>query len=118
MKKEPILARQLEARFNAAKSCLARVARWCFKGRRHEAEAFEILGGGSRPPAQQEKAGLFFYSEGVRSKIGISGEEKSQFFLFVRKKNMGRARASRPVPGLVPLKYFPPLEAATAADLA
>ena len=44
LKKEPILARQLEARFNAAKSCLARVARWCFKGRRHEAEAFEIAG--------------------------------------------------------------------------
>ena len=30
---------------------------------------------------------------------------------------MGQARASRPVPGLVPLKYFPPLEAATAAEL-
>ena len=31
---------------------------------------------------------------------------------------MGWARASLPVPGLVPLKYFPPLEAATAADVA
>ena len=40
------------------------------------------------------------------------------FRFVVRKKSMGRARASRPVPGLVPLKYFPPLEAATAADLA
>ena len=45
-------------------------------------------------------------------------ENKNPVFFFVGKKSMGRARASRPVPGLVPLKYFPPLEAATAADLA
>ena len=41
LKKEPILARQPEARFNLAKSPLAGVAN-CFQGRRHEAEAFEI----------------------------------------------------------------------------
>ena len=55
---EPILVRQLEARFNAAKSCLARVARWYFKGRRHEAEAFEISGGSAKeslPPPSTKK---------------------------------------------------------------
>ena len=100
---------------------------------------FFIFERGSATPPQQEKA-LLFYSEGVRSKIGISGEDidanlgsdplqikksvlfllgggvadplpkiKSLAFLFVRKNVWaGPARASRPVPGLVPLKYFPP----------
>ena len=63
---------------------------------------FYFRGGVGYPPATQEKARLFVYLEGVRSQIGICG----------------LGRASQPVPGLVPLKYFPPLEAATAADLA
>ena len=50
----------------------------------------------------------------------FSPTKKNEFFFPFReeKKRMGWARASRPVPGLVALKYFPPLEAATAADLA
>ena len=43
---------------------------------------------------------------------GASRAKSRTIFLFGR-----AARASRPVPGLVPLKYFPPMEAATAADL-
>ena len=85
-----------------AREALARTILFFFSRIKTENGFFLFSEGVGYPPAQQEKAGHFFYSEGVRSKIGISGF----------------ARANWPVPGLVPLKYFPPLEAATAADLA
>ena len=61
---------------------------------------------GSRPPSDKKgKTFFLFYWE-----WGGGGDERT--------KTMGQARASRPVLGLVPLKYFPSLEAATAADFA
>ncbi len=86
----------------------------------HKTKTVFFFGGGRLPPsAQQEKAGLF-YSAVVRFKIGISGGASQVLSFFY------------PVPGLVPLKYFPPgghdsgrlglsvrtwlAEAATAAD--
>ena len=96
--------------------------------------------GGRLPPSENKKAGVFFYSEGVRSQIGISGSarkcrppsenNKARLFLvFVRKKKYGLGqglpsspwagpKASLPVPGLAKSKHFPSMEAATAADLA